>query len=60
VAPGQRAAFEGLLQASNIPHAAIGEVTLGDWLQISGSAADLLIDIPLAELKEAWQKPLRW
>jgi phosphoribosylformylglycinamidine synthase len=46
-------------------HAHIGEVTEKQQLQIanlSGSAAssELLIDLPLDELKEAWQKPLRW
>ena len=41
------------------PHAAIGEVTATGRLQVT-SGAKTVIDAPLTELKEAWQKPLRW
>ena len=57
VPPAKQVAFENTLQS--IPHAHIGEVTETGCLQIAGKAG-LLIDANLAELKDAWQKPLRW
>ena len=48
---------------ANVPLAHVGEVTSNRRLQIapaSEAQADWLIDLPLGELKEAWQKPLRW
>ncbi|MEX2139294.1 MAG: phosphoribosylformylglycinamidine synthase subunit PurL [Pirellulales bacterium] len=47
----------------SIPHAAIGEVTANGRLQIvdfDPDSPDHVIDLPLEELKEAWQRPLRW
>jgi phosphoribosylformylglycinamidine (FGAM) synthase-like enzyme len=46
-------------------YAHIGEVTDGNRLQIAGlnggnTSAELLIDLPLDQMKEAWQRPLRW
>lgn len=38
----------------------IGEVTAHPHLVITGRRKQTLIDEPLDELKEAWQKPLRW
>ena len=66
------AAFEELL--AGVPHALIGEVIAETRLQILGlprptkelpdEPSELrttaVIDAPLNELKEAWQKPLRW
>jgi phosphoribosylformylglycinamidine synthase len=66
------AAFEELL--AGVPHALIGEVIAEPRLQILGlprptkelpdEPSELrttaVIDAPLNELKEAWQKPLRW
>lgn len=57
VPQAKQLAFETALQG--IPHAHIGEVTETGCLQIAGKSG-LLIDANLAELKEAWQKPLRW
>jgi phosphoribosylformylglycinamidine synthase II len=57
VPPAKQLAFEEVMQG--IPHAHIGEVTETGCLQIAGSTG-LLIDANLADLKEAWQKPLRW
>jgi phosphoribosylformylglycinamidine synthase len=55
-------AFEKLF--ADLPHAAIGEVTTANRLQIAGAATeagkDWVVDADLAALKEAWQKPLRW
>jgi phosphoribosylformylglycinamidine synthase len=56
-------AFERLL--AGIPHAHVGDVTDTGRLQVAGfngsvDASELLIDLSIDELKEAWQKPLRW
>ena len=40
--------------------AAIGEVTKADRLEVYGIKGEKVVSTPLAELKEAWQKPLRW
>jgi phosphoribosylformylglycinamidine synthase len=47
----------------DVPHAAIGEVTAEPKLQIMdvGPVTDRhVVDIDLAALKAAWQKPLKW
>jgi phosphoribosylformylglycinamidine synthase II len=59
------AALESMLRAADVRWGRLGEVTASDRLQVRGDqqgprAAAFLIDLPLAELKEAWQKPLRW
>jgi phosphoribosylformylglycinamidine synthase len=56
VRPTHAQAFETALAA--IPHARIGEVLQGGTLEIAGSTAHITAE--LADLKEAWQKPLRW
>jgi phosphoribosylformylglycinamidine (FGAM) synthase-like enzyme len=53
-----RSALEAIFQKHNVPLAEIGEVTGRNRLQIEASGP--LIDLPISELKEAWQKPLRW
>jgi len=46
---------------SSIPCQAIGTVTDESVLQIFGrKAGEPIISVPIADLKEAWQKPLRW
>jgi phosphoribosylformylglycinamidine synthase II len=40
--------------------AAIGQVTKGDRFEVYGINEERVVSSPLAELKEAWQKPLRW
>jgi phosphoribosylformylglycinamidine synthase len=66
VAPRNKTAFEAILQGAQIPFGQVGEVVPSDRLQIASgstgaaSSADWLIDAALADLKEAWQKPLRW
>jgi len=57
VAPDKTSAFERAL--AGVPFAKIGEVTDSGRVQIAGALGEL-IDLPIAELKEAWQKPLRW
>jgi phosphoribosylformylglycinamidine synthase II len=51
-------AFEQAL--AGVPYAMVGEVTGEDRLQVVAGSASPVIDLPLAEMKEAWQKPLRW
>ena len=58
VKPENAAKFEACF--ARLPIAKIG-VTVGEpRLRIAGSGGDWLIWVKLAELKEAWQKPLRW
>jgi phosphoribosylformylglycinamidine synthase len=59
VPANRRPGFEAVFQAADVPFSHIGEVT-GDRLQIEWDSEALVIDLPLAQLKEAWQKPLRW
>jgi phosphoribosylformylglycinamidine (FGAM) synthase-like enzyme len=59
VPPSQRAVFESIFQNAKVPCGCIGEVTGGSQLRID-SADGAAIDLPIADLKEAWQKPLRW
>ena len=73
VAPEVAEEFEKIL--AEIPHALVGEVTSESKLEIVGIpmpnqdydqghpdpvTAPLVIDAELAQLKEAWQLPLRW
>jgi phosphoribosylformylglycinamidine synthase len=58
VAPENAKSFEAALGESVC--AAVGEVTGDDKLQVYGINGEKVIDAPLAELKEAWQQPLRW
>jgi len=51
-------AFENLMKG--VPVGLIGEVSGKKSLVIRGAKGDKIIDIGLDELKEAWQKPLRW
>jgi phosphoribosylformylglycinamidine synthase subunit PurSL len=59
VEPASAGALEALFTAASIPCRRIGEVAATDRLTISGSR-ESLVDVPLADLKEAWQRPLRW
>ncbi len=61
VSPDAAEAFEEIM--GDVPVAAVGEVLSEPQLQIvSADAANPLnvIDVPISELKEAWQAPLRW
>jgi phosphoribosylformylglycinamidine synthase len=59
VTSNHRAAFESIFQNAKVPFGCIGAVTDDGRLRIGG-ATGTAIDAPIAELKEAWQKPLRW
>ncbi len=59
VPANQRATFESILNNAQVPFGCIGEVTTDGRVRITGTTG-AVIDAPIAELKEAWQKPLRW
>ena len=58
VAPENQEAFETLL--SEVPFARVGEVSAEPRFSVEDSTGKWILDEPIAELKEAWQKPLRW
>jgi len=58
VAPECRAEFEKLMKGISL--AAIGRVTDADLLEIYGLNNKRIVAMPLHELKEAWQRPIRW
>jgi len=58
VASECRAEFEKLMKGISL--AAIGRVTDADLLEIYGLNNKRIVAMPLHELKEAWQRPIRW
>jgi phosphoribosylformylglycinamidine synthase len=58
VAPENSQRFEQAMKG--VTSAAIGEVNKSDRFEVYGLNGERVISSPLAELKEAWQKPLRW
>ncbi|NOZ20236.1 MAG: phosphoribosylformylglycinamidine synthase subunit PurL, partial [Planctomycetes bacterium] len=58
VKPENREKFEAAL--GGVPFAQIGEVTEGDVFQVAGLDGKAVIEEKIADLKEAWQAPLRW
>jgi phosphoribosylformylglycinamidine synthase len=62
VEPERAAAFESVLQ--DVPYARLGTVSAAAWLEIWGFSAhdrpELVLRQPIDQLKEAWQRPLRW
>jgi phosphoribosylformylglycinamidine synthase len=58
VAPEDKGRFEGAMKG--IDFAAIGQVTAGDRLEVYGFKGEKIVSATLAELKEAWQRPLGW
>ncbi|MBI4181065.1 MAG: phosphoribosylformylglycinamidine synthase, partial [Chloroflexi bacterium] len=58
VAPENRDAFEEIMSGTSF--AAIGEVTDSEVLEIYGVGGQKIVAASLDELKEAWQKSLRW
>jgi phosphoribosylformylglycinamidine synthase II len=58
VRPDQRAAFEQCF--ADLPLLQLGRTVREPRLRIAGAGGEWLIWATLAELKEAWQKPLRW
>jgi phosphoribosylformylglycinamidine synthase len=67
VAPEKSSAFESHLRSANVPFGHLGEVTASNSLQITTPPGaentvptGAIVDLTLTDLKEAWQKPLRW
>jgi phosphoribosylformylglycinamidine synthase II len=58
VAPHHAAAFEKSIE--DIPSQKIGQTCKEPRLRIAGADGQWLIWAPLDQLKDAWQKPLRW
>lgn len=58
VGPEHRVRFENAMSA--VACAAIGEVTAGRELEVYGMSGERVLRASLVDLKEAWQKPLRW
>jgi len=58
VAPKDRHQFENMLAGEDF--AAIGRVRNNERFEVYGLSGERVLSAPLAELKEAWQKPLRW
>jgi phosphoribosylformylglycinamidine synthase len=59
VAPANAAAFTECL-GSEVPAVQIGQTVPQPRLRITGVAGEWVVWAQLADLKEAWQKPLRW
>jgi phosphoribosylformylglycinamidine synthase len=58
VAPEDRHQFEGMM--AGVDFFAIGQVTSKERLEVYGLNRDIVLSALIAELKEAWQRPLRW
>ena len=59
VAPDKSSALKNLLRAASVPFGLLGDVTTASTLQIDGPSG-AIVNLTLTDLKEAWQKPLRW
>jgi len=58
VAPESEDEFREIMKGTSF--AAIGQVTDSEVLEIYGLGGQRVLAKPLSELKEAWQKPIRW
>ena len=58
VAPEDSQRFEQAMDG--VEFAAIGQVTKSNKFEVYGVSGEGVVLVALAELKEAWQKPLRW
>jgi phosphoribosylformylglycinamidine synthase len=58
VSPADRADFERVMGPGS--HALVGTVTTADRLVVKGLNGVVIIDQSLADLKNAWQRPLKW
>ncbi len=58
VAPENKAEFEKAM--SGVDFAEIGRVTDDDKLEVYGLKGNVVLSADITDLKEAWQKPLRW
>ena len=58
IAPKNKQEFEKAL--SGVDFAEIGRVMKDKKLEVYGRNGGIILSAPVADLKEAWQKPLRW
>ena len=58
VAAEDRQQFEGMM--AGVDFAVIGQVTSKERLEVYGLNKEIVLSALVAELKEAWQRPLRW
>ena len=58
IAPENQEIFEKTLGV--IPNSVIGKVNDSDKLEVVGLKGQTVLSRPINELKEAWQKPLKW
>ncbi len=58
VAPEDRHQFEDMM--AGVDFAAIGQVTSKEKLEVYGLNGKIVLSALITELKEAWQRPLRW
>jgi phosphoribosylformylglycinamidine synthase len=58
VASEDRRKFEDIM--AGVDFAAIGQVTSKEKLEVYGLNGEMVLSALIAELKEAWQRPLRW
>lgn len=58
VLPENREQFEEIIQETSFT--VIGQVTDSGVLEVYGLNGKKVVSAPIGELKEAWQKPLRW
>jgi len=58
VAPESKKEFEEIMGGTSF--AAIGQVTDAEVLEVNGLNRNKVVTLSLSELKETWQKPLKW
>jgi phosphoribosylformylglycinamidine synthase subunit PurSL len=58
VAPKNQDAFENTIKGMDF--AAIGKMATDNMFEVQGRDGNIIVSIATDELKEAWQKPLRW
>ena len=58
VAPENAAVFEKIMKGSTA--AVIGKVNDSSKMEVNGLNGKQLLKVDIADLKEAWQKPMRW
>ena len=58
VSEDKRQEFESTMKGTRF--ARIGEVTASGRVEVSGLKGQTVVSAPIGDLKESWQKPLRW
>jgi phosphoribosylformylglycinamidine (FGAM) synthase-like enzyme len=64
VEPAHAPAWEALLQAREVPFSRLGTVEASDRFTVDArdehGSRRRWIDLPIGQLKAAWQQPLKW